>query len=216
MSSSSSFVPLWSPISTRSDESMELDSPVSNAGRNLIAWDELSEKTHQNKLSIFWKSFVIPLLKETQQKIVEKGSTKGIPVELLLFAVELTTKTHEKRKGKFYFPESRETKDEEAEIPNTWKLCKSIAYVCNSFQISSRARDAMLTASKSQIKGYEVKEMLRAIDNGMNVILPIHQPDNGVDFAFISPLILIESIIKRTGYKKPEIEIVFSGDGRVV
>jgi len=160
-------------------ESMEFDSTSISAGRHKISWDELSEKSHENKLTSFWTSFVIPLLKETQEKILNQGIKKGIPVKTFSFFIELATTTNEKRKEKLYFPESEKSAQEKLCLIENWKVTKSIAYACNSFKLSSRARDALLSASGSQIKGYEVKEMLRQIDTGMTNILPIQQPDLG-------------------------------------
>jgi len=185
-------------------------------GRPSKLWEEMSPKSHQNKLSNFWKLQVLPMMRHLQRKIINLGAQKGIPLESLLLTIELTTKTQERRREKLHFPPYMGSRDKEEKDRNVWDLSKCIAYTCNSNQISSRARDALLSACGSPIKGYQVKEMLKKIDLGMDIFLPIQKGDPSVDFAFISPSKLVECIMTQANFSNPEIEIVFSGDGRVV
>jgi len=195
---------------------MEESTSSNSFGRPKKSWENMSPKSHQNKLSQFWKCQVLPMIKDLQKTIMNLGTLKGIPLESLLITIELATKTQERRREKLHFPPYVESVDEEADRKKKWDLTKSVSYTCNSHQISSRARDALLSTCGSPIKGYQVKEMLQMIDSGMETFLPIKYGDFSVDFAYISPSKLVECIIQKTGYSDPEIEIVFSGDGRVV
>src|SRR6185312_9130214 len=89
------------------------------------------------------------------------------------------------------------------------------AYFCTSRSISTRARDGLLSASNSPVSGFEVLKMLKRIDDGMERHLAL-KVIVGTDCAYISPLQLVEMVVKGSGYDKPTLEVVFSGDGRCI
>jgi hypothetical protein len=90
---------------------------------------------------------------------------------------------------------------------------KRTAYYCTIMHVSSRSRDGLLSASNLPVSGSEVRNMLKQIDEEMERFLLL-KCNTGIDCAYISPIQLVEMVVEGTGYDKPALEVVFSGDGR--
>ena len=200
-------------------------------GRKKLEWEEKSHSTREKDLSNFWNSQeVVHIMKATHESLKESLKRRGIPIEALEMSLELKTSTSEVRKRKVTFTsiqdsysmviERSERKDmreaqhlKEAD-KHHYAVLKT-AYFCTSKSISTRARAGLLSASNSPISDSEVDKMLKRIDEGMESYLAL-KFILGTDCAYVSPMQLLEMVVKGSGYDKPTLEVVFSGDGRCI
>jgi hypothetical protein len=208
--------------------SLEMESP---AGRKKMEWERKASSTREKNVSKFCNS---EELKQVWMSVNAsfKDSLKrsGIPLEDLTMEVKLTTTTQEVRKRRVVFTplhDSLEMAMERSERRDKWEeqklkeadehhyCIKRTAYYCTINKISTRARDGLLSASGAPVSGSEVKEMLKQIDAGMERHLPL-RVIVGIDCAYISPLQLVDMVVKGSRYDKPTLEVVFSGDGRCI
>lgn len=199
------------------------------SGRKRVEWEKKASATREKEVSNFWNSDeVVSILKSTQQSLYETLKRKGIPLEELEIITSLKTPTDEVRKRRVSFTplhNSFEMTVERSERKDKWKAknlqeadehhrdVKRTAYYCTIMHVSSRCRDGLLSASNAPVSGSEVTNVLKLIDEGMERFLPL-KCIVGTDCAYISPIQLVEMVVKGTGYDKPTLEVVFSGDGR--
>ena len=201
------------------------------AGRKRIEWEKKVFTTREKEVSNFWNSEeVVSIVKSAQQSLHESLKRKGIPLEELEMITFLRTPTNEVRKRRVTFTSLQNSSAmtvERSERKDKWiakKLqeadehhrdVKRTAYYCTIMHVSSRSRDGLLSASNAPVSGSEVRNMLKQIDEGMERFLPL-KCITGIDCAYISPIQLVEMVVKGTGYDKPALEVVFSGDGRCI
>ena len=199
------------------------------AGRKKMEWEKKVSATREKDVSNYWNSEeVLSILKSAQQSLNESLKRKGIPLEELEFSMSLRTTTDEVRKRRVTFnplQNSLEMTLERSERKDKWrakklkeadehhKEVKRTAYYCTIKHISSRSRDGLLSASNAPVGGFEVAKMIKQIDEGMERYLPL-KCIIGTDCAYISPIQLLEMVVKGSGYDRPTLEVVFSGDGR--
>jgi hypothetical protein len=199
-------------------------------GRKKKEWASKASSTREKEVSYFWSSEEMKdIMKVVMNKVEGSLKRKGIPLDVLEMNVMLKTSTLEMRKRKFQLRSTndeleltmdqtnRSSKEEKQrslqEEDDHHDLIKKTAFYCTKHNISTRARDGLLSACNSAVTGREVKEMLKKIDNGMESFLPLKLLQ-GSDCAYFPPMQLLELVVRGSGYEKPELEVVFSGDGR--
>lgn len=196
--------------------------------RKVREWEELRSSTRESRISTALqqeacKAIWEEALKKTQKLLKSAGIPTKVEVEL-----QITTPTQEKRRkimsekeegsGLFDWktiPVAHQT-DQFTTEEDLQKMIKRASFVCTKYAIPSRARDALLSSTRSPIKGKMIAKEQKSILEVMKEKLPLHVVD-GVDCAWICPKQLVELVMGQlVDFDKREVRIVFSGDGRSI
>jgi hypothetical protein len=200
-------------------------------GRKRKEWEDKSSSTREKDISSFWNSEEFANITiSTQESLKESLKRRGIPLEALEMSFQVRINPAEVRKrrvtftplhGSFSITMNRSERKDKGEAEHLKKADEHhyavlrTAYFCTRDCISSRGRDGLLSACNSTVKGYEVVEMLKRIDVGMDRHLALRVMLD-TDCAYISPMQLVKMVVEGSGYDKPTLEVVFSGDGRCI